>query len=305
MDHRLLRYFVACVESRTMHAAARAVNVSQPALSKAIANLEQELGVALLDRQPRGVTATPYGETLFRYAKMIDSELRRAVAEIDAMRGMTRGTIVVGVVPSMAEALGRVAQQVIALHPGLKLKMRVAFSAELSPALLNGELDFAMMLLSGDVGRLGIVFEPLVSTGPVVVVSAGHPLARDPEVTLQKIGQFPWLIPEYPPSHREIVSRAFIDAGLPPPRAALEVSTVIFFSQLLRDSDLVTVAPSTMLDARAEDSKLVALPIDFDFPPENLGLAFRENSTLLPGARAVATLIREMCSTLPRSLQSR
>jgi hypothetical protein len=60
-----------------------------------------------------------------------------------------------------------------------------------------------------------------------------------------------------------------------------------------------------MLDARAEDSNLVALPINFDFPPENLGLAFRENSTLLPGARAVATLIREMCSSLPRSLQSR
>ncbi len=81
MDLRLLRYFVACVENRTMHAASRAVNVSQPALSKAIANLEDQLGVALLDRQPRGVTPTPYGQTLFRYAKMIDSEMRRAVAQ--------------------------------------------------------------------------------------------------------------------------------------------------------------------------------------------------------------------------------
>ncbi len=124
-------------------------------------------------------------------------------------------------------------------------------------------------------------------------------------MTLQKLSEFPWLIPEYPPSHREIVSRAFIDAGLPPPRAALEVSTVIFFSQLVRTSDLVTVAPSTMLNARAEDSNLVALPINFDFPPENIGLAFRENSTLLPGARAVASLIRELCATLPRSLQPR
>ena len=82
MDLRLLRYFIACVEHRTMHAAASVVNISQPALSKAIRNLETDLGVTLLDRQPRGVVATPFGETLFRYAKMVDNEMRRAVAEI-------------------------------------------------------------------------------------------------------------------------------------------------------------------------------------------------------------------------------
>src|ERR1700760_4817973 len=120
MDVRILRYFVACVESRTMHAAAQAVHVSQPALSKAIANLEHELGVALLDRHPRGVAPTPYGDTLFRYAKMIDSEMRRAVAEIDAQRGMTRGTIVIGVIPTMSALMGKVAQTVMVRHPGLK-----------------------------------------------------------------------------------------------------------------------------------------------------------------------------------------
>ena len=298
MDLRLLRYFVACVENRTMHAAARAVNVSQPALSKAVGSLEAQLGVRLLDRQPRGVTPTPYGETLFRYAKMIDSEMRRATAEIDAMRGMTRGTIVVGVIPTMAEAMGEVAQRVMEAHPGLRLRLRVAFSSELRPALLDGELDFALLLLSGEGTPPGLRFEPLLKTGPVVAVRAGHPLAQGGAVALTDLAGFPWLIPDYPASHREIVSRAFIDAGLPAPRTAVEVSTVIFFARLVRESDLVTVVPATLFTAQGADRGLVALHTHFRFPPETVGLAFRENSTLLPGARAVVGLIRERCERI-------
>jgi DNA-binding transcriptional LysR family regulator len=298
VDLRLLRYFVACVECRTMHAAAGAVHISQPALSKAIASLEAQMGVSLLDRGPRGVTPTPFGETLFRYAKMIDSELRRAVAEIDAMRGMTRGTIVIGVIPTMTSVVGQVARLVMDLHPGLKLKLRVAFSAELTPALLEGELDFALLLLPSDSPPLGLAFEPLLQTGPVVVVREDHPLTHSNPLSLKDLAKFPWLFPDYPASHREIVQRAFIDAGVPPPTAALDVSTVIFFDALIRETDLVTVAPATLLNARDGIAGLVALETDFVFPREQVGLAFRDHTTLLPGARVVMGLVRQMCASL-------
>ena len=297
MDTRLLRYFIACVENRTMLAAAQAVHISQPALSKAIANLEQELGVTLLDRRPRGVEPTPFGETLFRYAKMVDGNLRRAVAEIDAQRGMTRGTIVIGVIPTMSEVMGRVAQEVLRRHPGLRLKLRVAFSSELTPALLEGELDLALLLLSGDERSPGLTFTPLIRTGPVVVVRKDHPLTHGSRTSLKELAAFQWLIPDYPSSHRAIVNKAFLDAGLPPPLAAIDVSTIIFFYNLIRQSDLVTVAPSTLLSTRAE-SELVALDTDFVFPPEQVGMAFREHSTLLPGARVVMDLMRDACAEM-------
>lgn len=281
-----------------MHAAAGAVHISQPALSKAIASLEAQMGVSLLDRGPRGVTPTPFGETLFRYAKMIDSELRRAVAEIDAMRGMTRGTIVIGVIPTMTSVVGQVARLVMDLHPGLKLKLRVAFSAELTPALLEGELDFALLLLPSDSPPLGLAFEPLLQTGPVVVVREDHPLTHSNPLSLKDLAKFPWLFPDYPASHREIVQRAFIDAGVPPPTAALDVSTVIFFDALIRETDLVTVAPATLLNARDGIAGLVALETDFVFPREQVGLAFRDHTTLLPGARVVMGLVRQMCASL-------
>jgi DNA-binding transcriptional LysR family regulator len=297
MDLRLMRYFVACVENKTMHAAAAAVNVSQPALSKAIHNLEAQLGVTLLDRRPRGVVPTPFGETLFRYAKMIDSEMRRAVAEIDAMRGMTRGMIVVGVIPTMSSVMAGVARQVMETLPGLKLKLKIAFSYELTASLLDGELDFALLLLPDRNAPPGLSFDPLVHTGPRVAARAGHPLAHRSGVTLEELASFPWLFPDYPPSHRAIVTQAFIDAGVPPPTGAIEASTVIFFDAVVRETDLVTVVPSTLFNA--SNSGLVPLDVDFDFPLERVGLAFRQNSTLLPGARAIMAIIREQCAALP------
>lgn len=297
MDLRVLRYFMACVENKTMHAAAEAVHVSQPALSKAINGLEAELGVPLLDRRPRGVEPTRFGETLFRYAKMIDSEVRRAVAEIDAMRGLTRGTIVIGVIPTMSAVMGDVARQVMETLPGLKLKLKIAFSVELTTALLDGELDAALLLIPGESGPLGLEFEPLVQTGPRVAARPEHPLALQGNLSLADLVDYPWLIPEYPPSHREIINNAFLGAGIPPPQSAIDVSTVILFDTVVQNTDLITVVPSTLLSARRSD--LVALDVDFAFPPEQVGLAYRQHSSLLPGARAVMQMIRQTCATLP------
>lgn len=302
MDLRLLRYFIACVENRTIHAAARTANVSQPALSKAIKELEEQLGVTLLDRRPRGVEPTPYGKTLFRYAKLIETEMRRAIAEIDAMRGMTRGTIVVGVIPTMAAAMADVACTVMATHPGLGLKLRTAFTSELRPALLDGDVDFALLLLTEDEAPMGLVFEPLLQTGPAVVVRAGHPLATGKRLTPADLVRFPWLLPDHPATHSEIVKRAFLDAGQAPPTSTVGVSTVVLFDNLIRGSDLVTIAPATLLGAQGDKMGLVALETDLAFPPERVGLAFREHSTLLPGARLIMELIRKRCASMPGAL---
>lgn len=301
MNLRLLRYFVACVENRTMHAAAQAVHISQPALSKAMAELEADLGVTLLDRMPRGVAPTPYGDMLFRYAKMIDSDVRRAVAEIDAMRGVTRGRIVVGVIPTMTPLIGEVARSVLDLHPGLHLNLRVAFSVDLVPALFKGDLDVALLLLPGVEPPPGLTFDPLIQVRPVVVVRKGHPLSQRPRLSLEELAEHPWLIPDFPTSHKESVHRAYLDAGLPPPNPAVSVSTTVLFERLLSQSDLISVIPSTLLDTGA-DSGLVPLSTDFSFPSEQVGLAFRDRSALLPGARVVMDLIRGACAGIGKRL---
>lgn len=296
MDLRLLRYFAACVEHKSLHAAAEALHISQPALSKAIHNLEASVGVALLERRPRGVVPTPYGETLLRYAKMIDSELRRATAELDAMRGATKGKIAVGAVPTMISTMTRAAKDVLQSHPGLKLDIRAAFSAELTTALLDGELDFALILIPEGDPPPGLNFEPLRRTNPIVAARVGHPLTGRGPLTLPDLLEHPWLLAAYPQTHRRIINRVFLDAGFPPPDAAMEVSTVVSFASLICETDMLAVMPSAMVTEGPHASQLVALDIDIAFPPEQIGLGYRENARLLPGARVVMERIRAVCA---------
>ena len=299
MDLRLLRYFIACVEHKTMHAAAEAVSVSQPALSKAIRSLEAELGVMLLDREPRGVVPTPFGDTLFRYAKMIDAEMRRAVFEIDAMRGVTRGTVVVGVIPTMCGTMANVGRLILSRYPGLRLILRVAFSTELAPALLEGELDVALLLMPLDNSQVGITFDPLLLTRPVLVAREGHPLTGRENISVQELAGYPWMMPQFPQAHRLIINQTFMDAGVPPPVPAINVSTAIFFDALIRQTDMVTVVPSTLMSNGEKALGLEALRTNFPFPDEAVGIAYRQNSTLLPGARTVIELMRECCAESP------
>ena len=295
MDLRLLRYFIACVEHKTMHSAADAVSVSQPALSKAIRSLEAELGVILLDREPRGVVPTPFGDALFRYAKMIDAEMRRAVFEIDAMRGVTRGTVVVGVIPTMSGTMSNVGRLILSRYPGLRLILRVAFSTELTPALLEGDLDLALVLMPLDSAKVGITFDPLILTRPVLVAREGHPLTGRDNISVQELAKYPWMMPQFPEAHRLIINRTFMDAGVAPPVPAINVSTAIFFDALIRQTDMITVVPSTLMSNTEKALGLEALRTNLPFPDEAVGIAYRQNSTLLPGARTVIELMRECC----------
>jgi DNA-binding transcriptional LysR family regulator len=84
-----------------------------------------------------------------------------------------------------------------------------------------------------------------------------------------------------------------------PPVPAINVSTIIFFDELVRQTDLVTVVPATLFNAGNRAHGLVPLHTDFPFPTETVGMAYRQNTTLLPGARRIMDLVRECCAAIP------
>ena len=125
-----------------MSAAAAELHISQPALTKSIRQLEDILGVELFERLPTGVVPTRFGEILARRTRLMDLEYRHAVAEIQAIKGGTGGTVNVGAGPVWAV---RILPPIIAAfrrqQPKVKIKLRTGVIDTLVPALLGGELD--------------------------------------------------------------------------------------------------------------------------------------------------------------------
>lgn len=274
-----------------MHAAAAASFISQPALSKAIQKLEEELGVQLLERRPRGVVPTAYGEVLFRYAKLVEAQLRQATSEIDAMRGQARGTISLGVIPSSSYISSRLAELVTNEHPGLSLKLIADSTTGLLPALADGEIDFALVLsMTGSLP--GLVFEPLMRTHTTLVVRKTHPLLGLEKVGLEDLLAYPWMMARFPAEHRACVNRTYLNAGMVPPQPAIEINSIAYFGEALRRTDLIGLASIALINNQTWGEDLVSFEFDFGFPEEIIGLAYREKTVFLPGAATIRDIIR-------------
>ena len=139
---RLLNHFLAVAEKGSITAAARSLNISQPALTRNIRLLEQSLEVRLLDRLPNGVSLTNFGDFLARRARFMQLEFDHALTEIEALKGGHRGELNIGVISAwgliyIPEIIARFREEV----RGVKINIFSDLSGNLISRLLNGELD--------------------------------------------------------------------------------------------------------------------------------------------------------------------
>ena len=120
MDERQIERFVDVVRSGSLSRTARRLNISQPALSKSLRQLEERLATRLLHRTPRGVRATKFGDVFYRRALTIAAELRRAREELENLRGSTFGEVALGVTPGpgiLDRVIPRAVARVVAVGP--------------------------------------------------------------------------------------------------------------------------------------------------------------------------------------------
>ncbi len=172
MESRQLRYFSEIAEAGSFTAAAARLHIAQPALSRQIAALERDLGVALFIRQPSGVTLTKAGEILQRHAVGIRLQAARARQEIADAGGDASGWISFGTNPSLGKLLfGSVAEAMTDRYPRLRVSFIEGVGAQLLNRVLDGTLDLA--ITSRPAHAPGIVFRHLFSE-PVFVVAAAE-----------------------------------------------------------------------------------------------------------------------------------
>jgi len=258
---RQLEHFVAVVEAGTIGRAAQRIHLSQAALSKSIQQLEEELGVELFHRGPRGMEPTVFGECVANYTLRIRAELARAREELANLKGQKLGHVSVGGGPSFIRAIfpnavarfhQRVPEASVTVHEGM--------AESLMAGLLNGTLDLAVGARVNTALTEELSRQELFQYRAVLVAGKNHPFMRMENVTLQDLSKALWILPAYPDTLRQHIAKVFLDADLDPPKPFAESNSVSFMTQLLAQVPAVSLLPESLLNTVNAREHLAIVP---------------------------------------------
>ncbi|HRG70453.1 MAG TPA: LysR substrate-binding domain-containing protein, partial [Thauera aminoaromatica] len=177
-DHQL-KALVQVAESGSIRAAARAMNLSQSALTKALRELEEDVGAELLQRSYKGIGFTPEGSALLVRARLVLATIDKARAEIRQMRGGAGAHVKAAITPLLtATVLPAVLSAFRKAQPDAELTFHEGLLVQALPGLIEGKIDFAIALASPQDLPYEIEFEPLADIDAVPMVRTTHPLAE-------------------------------------------------------------------------------------------------------------------------------
>jgi len=300
MDLRQLRNIFAVVEQGSIAKAAAHLHISQPAITKSIQRLEALLDVQLFDRSSRGMEPTIYARRLRTYALMIHSDLKRANAEIAALKSGASGSILVGVLPLIGSDI--LAESVATLtrdHPDIRVRVVSDMSNELVADLAKGEYDFVLGIAGAELARLGLTQKVLFHDHLVVVMRSGHPLARLKKVAPRDLVACPWVLPDQHSEHRRRIDAFFEGSNLAPPFAAIESNSAAFVKELIARSDYVGILPASAVRAEQNTGALRIIEFHSSFTTRAIGLIRRGNSEPSPVCALLMQKLEQLAAQQP------
>ncbi len=258
-----LRIFVAVLEHRSFRKAAAVLHLSQPAITKAIAGLEQTLGVRLFDRIANGVEPTPHGASFAPRAAAIFDELRRAAQDLALLSSGAVGSLRMGTVPLPALPFVPLAlNRLLDAHPGIQVSMVEARETELIDRLRKRDIEVAIMRLSlvepPDDTRLIKLFDERLC----VVAAADHPLARRRNLKWPELMAQRWVLSPADCSFYLYVQRTLAKAGLQMPTHAVEAMSIQLQFNLIMHAGMLGFGLRSQLDFAPGKGSVVRLPVE-------------------------------------------
>lgn len=292
-----LEVLLAVVEHGGIRAAARALCVSQAAVTKSIRVLEQQAGTALLIRKARGVLVTDAGQRLIARARVIARQVALARDDLRQAAGEDAGTVRVGVTPfATFTALGQAFAWFRQRYRQVEVQLIEGLMARVVPRLREGTLDIAMV--AADAGELdGDEFQvqKVMRAAQRIVVREGHPVLAMP--TAQALCEQEWVLTQ--PSgigQRPRLDAMFARAGVAPPARVVVCETLAAMT-LMRNSDGVSIFPEPLL-GHPETRGLVAVTPSPLAPGDiELLLLTQRDVPLTPAAAYFAHCLSSVCQS--------
>ncbi len=291
---RQLALVLKLVGTENLHEAAAALNMSQPAATKLLQEIEEALGAALFIRQARGMKPTPAGIMAARHAGFILAELRKMQQAVDGLQNGITGYVHMGAI--MAAVPSPVTQSLVAMaeaHPTVEVSLSVGTSDVLLHELQAGRLDFIIGSIAGAVGAEPLTYSPLVEEVSVVVSGIANPILRQQNLTLKDVFSERWILPPAGAPELRSIEAAFHAAGLPLPVNSMRMASMIATATVVGTTDMLAVVPESMYRYFSKFQVMGLVDVNLMANAGAYGLINTSSRPLTPAARALYDLIVE------------
>ena len=289
---RHLRTLVAIAEHGSLVRAAKALSISQPAVTKTLAELEDIAGHRLFERSPKGVTLTGAGQILVRHT---GSGLRAIHDGLSSLSAEEEGAaLVIGALPNVgATVLAPALVRFAASAPRARISVRTGSNAQLIAALKQGVLDMVIGRLAEPSDMQGLSFEHLYTEPLLLVVRPGHDLSLRQTIDPALLEGYRLVLPDAGTRAREAADRFFMAVGTGLPLKVIETIDLSFGRSYVLHSDAVWFVPLGAIENDLLQGSLVRLLIDTSATEGPVGLTLRVGTQSSESIQRVSDEIRQ------------
>ncbi|MCW5770491.1 MAG: LysR family transcriptional regulator [Rhodospirillaceae bacterium] len=286
MELRQLRYFREVVRLGSFRRAAERLFITQPALTKSIRALEDELGVQLLERSTHGFSVTPFGEILVGCADTVSVDIARATAEIESLNGKSGGIVRIGGMTTVMQWLLPAAMKIALAERGeLRVVTTIALLGDVVTQLIAGDIDIGLCTLYPWHQSDAIVGERLLRDEVSIVGDAAHPLANRTDLTLAELVPFRWVLPGVGDAWSRSLFEFYREQGLPDPVVAVETGSAPLMARVVEGTTMLSLLPNGLLEADPSFDRLRCIDTPAKLPEFEVYVAYRRSGVLMPSTR--------------------
>ena len=278
--------------TRNMHAAAEHMNLSQPAISKMLKEIESLLGFAVFERLPRTMPPTALGDYVVRYAHIALNDARGFVEQIGSLREGGHGYLKVGgIFAATAVSLPGAIVAIKQRWPLLSIEVVEQTSDHLMEMLDARTLDLAVARYTDDRQQHRYDFTALGPEPFSIVVNSRHPLCESGPTPLAELGKWPWILYPVGVPIRARMDAAFARAGIATPKNTIDTISMQTFLQVLQSGPMIAMLPDSMVGPHIDSGLLKVLDTPLRLAPQDYGILTRKGEALVGPAQEFAQIL--------------
>ncbi|WP_114948486.1 LysR family transcriptional regulator [Microvirga calopogonii] len=291
-----LNFLIAVAREENFSRAAEACNVTQPTLSAGIRQLEETLGVLLINRTSRYHGLTPEGERVLEWAKRLVADARAMRQDIQSLRQGLVGHLKIGAIPTALAMVSSLTTPYRAKHPGVRFTILSRTSTEVLEMLDNLEIDAGLTYLDNEpLGRVRTI--PLYAEHYCLLTSESGALGDRTSVTWAEVGRIPLCLLTPDMQNRRIIDGLLRAAGNEPSPTLESNSIIVLFSHV-RTGEWATIMPEKLANTLGLTERLRSIPIVEPDAVHRVGLVVPQRDPMTPITAALVNEAKRLMAKL-------